>query len=184
MEQPTNNNNNTQAANSAAQPFVNFSNMTRESLMEKLEQHGYCVVKGVLTPEKTEKFTSDFFTFMEKGGSGIKRDDPRTLTWNRMPFNRHGLLQHYQIGHAKFIWEIRSDPSICRIFETIWGTDRLLVSFDGACFAIRDRAESTDKPWHHLDQGHEKRGFQCVQGSINLRPCGKKKQHFSLLLFE
>lgn len=45
--------------------------------------------------------------------------DPRTLTPARMPFNRHGLLQHYQIGQSKFTWAARSHPAIGKVLHNI-----------------------------------------------------------------
>lgn len=36
------------------------------------------------------------------------------------------------IGHAAWLWHLRGLPRVVKAFETIWGTDDLLTSFDGA----------------------------------------------------
>ena len=35
-----------------------------------------------------------------------------------------------QVGHQDFVWQIRKDPRITRVFEALWGTSALLSSFD------------------------------------------------------
>ena len=38
----------------------------------------------------------------------------------------------YSVAHAQFVWDIKTEPGIVSLFEEIWGTDKLTVSF-GAC---------------------------------------------------
>ncbi len=40
-----------------------------------------------------------------------------------------------QVGHQDFVWELRKDPRIVRVFEAMWGTSELLTSFDGWAIA-------------------------------------------------
>lgn len=58
--------------------------MTHDSIMERLNTFGYCIVKGVLSTAETDKLRSDFFTYMEHGGTGMNR--------NSTPINNYEKL--------------------------------------------------------------------------------------------
>lgn len=34
-----------------------------------------------------------------------------------------------RFAHAQFVWDIKSEPGVVGVFEKIWGTDELTVSF-------------------------------------------------------
>lgn len=93
------------------------------------------------------------------------------------------------------MWDIRSEPELIKVFEKLWGTDELLVSFgasirddsslfnvltthvtvDGANFSIplpASEIQDGGKPWPHVDQSPLKREKQCIQGIMNLAPNG------------
>eukprot|EP01132_Coremiostelium_polycephalum_P002385 gene2385-2947_t len=53
----------------------------------------------------------------------------------------------------------------------IYGTDKLLVSFDGGNLSRPSTTIGRHKDWAHFDQGHKKMGFRCVQGFLNLEHC-------------
>ena len=57
-------------------------------------------------------------------------------------------------------------------FAKIWGTDELLVSFDGMNVTLPGIDKPALKPWPHVDQSPLRRGLHCVQGIINLSPVG------------
>ena len=40
-----------------------------------------------------------------------------------------GLYAHYSFAHAQWVWDVKSEPKIVGLFEKIWGTDELTVSF-------------------------------------------------------
>ena len=96
------------------------------------------------------------------------------------------LIQHWSIGHAQFIWDVRTNLKVIEPFEKIWSTENghpvlkedLLVSFDGASFhfppeitkfgwANPNPNPNPDKSWLHSDQCYLRNGFECVQGWIN-----------------
>jgi ectoine hydroxylase-related dioxygenase (phytanoyl-CoA dioxygenase family) len=165
---------------SAEDPSIRLADLSHEALRGLLNTHGYCVVKGAVPQlpgpdvpngvSTVADFVNDMWEYMESGGTGMRRDRPATMLPEKMPFNRHGLLQHFGCGHTRMMWRARLHPGVLRIFETLWQTPRLLTSFDGFAFSLKKFAESN--AWHHIDQGHTRRGFQCVQGSLNLQPCG------------
>lgn len=57
-------------------------------------------------------------------------------------------------------------------FAKLWGTDELLVSFDGANLTLPSPDRALLPAWPHVDQSPLRRGLQCVQGILNLAPNG------------
>lgn len=41
------------------------------------------------------------------------------------------MYNRYAVNHEDFVWKIRTQPGIIKAFEQVWGTDDLIVSFDG-----------------------------------------------------
>jgi len=60
-----------------------------------------------------------------------------------------------------------------KVFAELWGTERLVVSFDGAGmfrpYGLNRKWKPTKKNWYHLDQAHQKRGLHCIQGLVTLK---------------
>jgi hypothetical protein len=100
------------------------------------------------------------------------------------------MYHSYAISHEKFVWDARLEPGVLGAFSKIWGTDELLVSFDGInsvsyttlpSFQANRPAVTLPLPkskrpkggrWPHQDQSSLIRGFQCAQGIVNLAPNG------------
>lgn len=71
------------------------------------------------------------------------------------------------------MWDARMEPGVVDTFATLWGTDELLVSFDSLNVTFPNRKDIPRKgAWDHMDQSPLRRGLHCVQGIINLSPCG------------
>jgi len=140
-----------------------------------LRVHGYAVIPAVLSEDKIASYKSSFWDWMESFGSGIDRNDQATWKTANWPQSIRGLIQHYSVGHAKFVWDLRTEKKVLEVFETLWETDDLLVSFDGACLAKPSHIETTPETdsWAHLDQGPRKAGrYECVQGLMTLSEAG------------
>jgi hypothetical protein len=152
--------------------------------LSHLEEHGYAVVASVVpTSDEVTSLKSSMWDFLESFSpksdnlSALRRDDPSTWDspeWFPNPSN--GIVGY--AGQSEFMWRLRLLPRVRQAFEAIWGTPRLLTSFD-VCNAFRpytERAEwLTDGGWWHLDQnanmGREKTGKVCIQGLVALTPC-------------
>ena len=86
------------------------------------------------------------------------------------------LIQHHSIGHAQFIWDIRQNPNVKKVFEDIWKTSNLLVSYDGLSVHLpqppnrfgKSRGYYRGNDWFHVDQSFTKKKFECVQGFVSL----------------
>lgn len=138
--------------------------------LQHLEEHGWAVVPEVLSTEEVNNYTSQFWDWLESFGT-LKRDDQ--LTWkepSNWPPGHRGIIQHFGIGHAEFVWALRTHPAILAIFSELWNTEDLLVSFDGACAASPSMKCTS---WAHIDQDQRKAGqYLCVQGLVTLQQAG------------
>lgn len=74
------------------------------------------------------------------------------------------------MGQSAFLWHLRTLPRVRKAFETIWKTQELLVSFDGAnIFRPWNHGfRKTTCGWWHVDQGAAKQGRHAVQGFVSL----------------
>jgi hypothetical protein len=62
---------------------------------------------------------------------------------------------------------------VIEAFAKLWGTDQLLVSFDGINFTLPSGNNLPQtQPWPHIDQSPLREGMQCVQGILNFAPNG------------
>jgi hypothetical protein len=153
-----------------------------DPLLQKLNEDGYAVVPSILSDEKIEEVHQAFWTWMGGFPGGIRRDDPSTWTAKNWPPSTRGLIQHYGIGHAKFVWELRELLSIRKVFATLHGLDEseeteektnLGVSFDGACLSKAEtkKVKREKDSWAHSDQGPNTPG-NMIQGVMTLTRAG------------
>jgi hypothetical protein len=156
-----------------------------EEYKRQLDEDGYAIIKGAVDPDKAEQYAQRFWDYLENLSKDHKIDRNDTSTWKggNWMANLHGILKQYNVGHAQFIWDVRDEDGIVSFFEQLWETNDLLVSFDGACMIRPTRNGSVSK-WAHTDQApflnvkenngpaREVRDFGCVQGLLNLKPCG------------
>ena len=66
------------------------------------------------------------------------------------------------------------EPKVIEAFAKLWGTDKLLVSFDGMNLTLPVASSTLEEPWPHVDQSPNRKGLQCVQGILNFAPNGPK----------
>lgn len=142
-----------------------------------LEEYGICIVKSLLDENECEGIRNGMIRTLEhltsKMATPFQYND--TKAWktlsNLMP-RRHMMYQHWGVGHAQFLWDLRCNPKVVNAFASLWGTDDLLVSFDGFSFHLPPEIlgegwqDTTDK-WWHVDQSFLKAEKACVQGLIN-----------------
>ncbi|ORY86667.1 hypothetical protein BCR35DRAFT_302382 [Leucosporidium creatinivorum] len=141
---------------------------------DDIVQNGYAVVKGVITQERAEDYVQQFHQWLEDFGLGYKRDDPSTIKEECLPIiHQKGLIQAYGAPHESFTWGVRSEPGVIDAFAKLFNTEDLIVSFDAVNVSFPNRRDLPElKPWAHQDQDPERPGFRCVQGLVNLNPCG------------
>lgn len=107
-------------------------------------------------------------------GLGYSRHDPSTVRRAKLPVvNEKGMILHYGVTHEKWVWDIRSEPGVVEAFERVYDDKDLIVSFDVVNVGFANREDLPEnKPWPHQDQDPAKPGFRCLQGLVNLNPCG------------
>ena len=83
-----------------------------------------------------------------------------------------GMLQHHNISHQQFVWDIRSNESVYNVFSNLYPNEKLLTSFDGVNFVfppeLTNRGFYRGGQWFHTDQSAFKPNKCCIQGMVNL----------------
>ncbi len=155
--------------------------LTKEQLSE-LSEHGYTVVKSVLTDTKCSEYTNNIWNFLKKGCDNIDKNDKGTWKYKYWPQNKYGNFVYY-IGHEQFMWNIRSNPKILEIFKEIHNTDELKTSFEG--INMVKPAEVT-KGWNrnqylYINHPANKSDFECIRGLLLLEDCDKGDHGLTVL---
>ena len=91
---------------------------------------------------------------------------------NRPLLSTHGVIDEEDVGQSDFLWSVRSNQLINRVFTQIWSDQALLVSFDGFG-VLRDWRYKSDwktkGAWNHVDQNRKiKPNRCCIQGFVSL----------------
>ncbi|CAJ1380827.1 unnamed protein product [Effrenium voratum] len=150
----------------------------KQQFGQYLQEHGYAVVKNVASPPDIERARSLLWEFLEAlPDTQVKRDDVRTWGCPKdwLPSPSNGILHGFGFGQSDFMWHLRMLPGVKEAFAAIWGTDDLLVSFDGGNVFRPWRYNwdwLTSGGWFHCDQNARlphSRGRVCVQGLVTLR---------------
>eukprot|EP00128_Syssomonas_multiformis_P001051 Colp12_sorted_trinity150504_noHs@12447 len=139
---------------------------------EYLHENGYVVFKTVAAEEQLVKARDLLWSFIESTPYGAKRGDPTTWRSNWIGNPALGIVSGYAVGQSALQWHIRTLPSVRKAFATVWGSENLLVSFDGIGIFRPwsfDKKWKTATGWYHVDQSPlTKPGFECVQGLVAL----------------
>ncbi|ORY34554.1 hypothetical protein BCR39DRAFT_556072 [Naematelia encephala] len=146
--------------------------------LKDLERDGFVVVKSVVPKERAAEYARQGEDWLEGLKFGYKRDDTSTWDVQKLPKHNHGgLYSHYSFAHAQFVWDAKAEPGIVDLFEKIWGTDKLTVSFDGGSLAVplpAEQVQGNKAPWPHSDQSAYRPWTHCIQGLLNLLPIGRE----------
>ncbi|KAJ1453292.1 hypothetical protein M885DRAFT_619188 [Pelagophyceae sp. CCMP2097] len=147
-------------------------------LLRYLDEYGFAVVADVFgaddSPERVSGLQWDFLEGLP--GTRVRRDAPETwedpADWLPSPDN--GIVAGYGFGHHEAQWAVRLLPRVRQAFASIWGTNDVLVSFDGGNVVRpwrRRRGWRTRGGWWHCDQNAQMEGQQgrcCAQGLVTL----------------
>lgn len=143
--------------------------------LRDLHKNGWALIKGAVPKERALKYAGQGDEWLEGFKLGYKRDDRSTWKVENLP--RHvkgGLFSQFSFAHSQFVWDCKSEPGVREIFATIWGTDKLTVSYDGGTLAVPtpDEEDHGKVPWPHSDQSAYRPWAHCIQGLLNLLPNG------------
>lgn len=157
-----------------------YTAQTIEDIVPIVGKYGIAIYENVLSPEECESTLSKTWDFFEELYPIIERNDPDTWKYIHDLKPLHGMLfQHWGIGHAQYVWDVRNNPKIILIFQVIWdciikakypgrqeNTQDLKVSFDGASFGVPP--ENTNRGWHTKDWFHIDQRFIPFSSSVEL----------------
>lgn len=154
--------------------------VNEESVMESLQKYGVAVVPNVLNREECENGFNGMWNYFEHISQNWEHPLQKNNTssyrefWNLFPMHSM-LIQHWNAGHAQYVWDIRQNEKVASIFsDQIWNVkkEELLVSFDGISFhlppEITNRGWYRGNTWHHSDQSFTRPNFECIQGFVSL----------------
>ncbi|KAM0751007.1 hypothetical protein T439DRAFT_325165 [Meredithblackwellia eburnea MCA 4105] len=142
---------------------------------DQLAQDGYAVIPGVLSPERSAEYRSRAMDWLESWDRGFKRDDPSTWGQEHLPmYHRGGMYGTHGIHHEQWVWDIRTEPAVRAVFEKLWGTHKLVSSFDTAALMLPGppKPPSPTDAWPHIDLSPSRKGFFLAQGIMNLNESG------------
>ncbi|WWC62956.1 uncharacterized protein I303_105554 [Kwoniella dejecticola CBS 10117] len=147
-----------------------------EDYLPELKTRGWTVVKNVIPADRAKAYEDRAYRWLESFGKGFDQEDRSTWKVDNLPyFSKGGLFNRHGAPHEQWAWDIRSEEGIIDTFANIWGTDELLVSFDGVNVSLPFKNEDLGDrgtPWPHVDQSPNRRGKECIQGIANLAENG------------
>lgn len=139
-----------------------------------LREHGYVVVRDVLTPAQVTSAMEGMWALMESLGT-VRRDKPAThVRSSHWPPMLHGGMIQY-LGHTPLQWTLREQcaPVFSKLYDV--PVTELATSFDGLCMmhgARRYQKRGDLLSFVHTDQSPLRKGEWSIQGLINLADAG------------
>ena len=154
-----------------------------EKVKQKLTKYGVAILPDILTKEDCTRMndgmwsTAEFLTkHLTTPVNRAQKESYRSI-FELQP-KAGGLFQSWGWGHAQYVWDIRSNPKVSTIFEKIFKTSDLLVSFDGVNCGLGPLLP--DNTHHmglykgkknlHCDQRFSVNKFQCIQSWVTANP--------------
>ena len=132
--------------------------MDIDTMKQNLSEKGYCVIPNILSLEEIEYVKRIFFEWK----NSIEYHDK--IHYQTDP---HGIYKTLEAGHQRHAWYIRTRPEVKAVFQKLWDTEELIVSFDGFCY-IPKAFQKKDNIWTHTDQAPCDSGLKCYQGLVTL----------------
>ena len=136
---------------------VTLDTMSIDEIKYHLDKDGYVVVPNVLNKDEVEEYKTEFFKWFNNA-PGLKEYHAKHET--------NGIFKFYEVAHQRFAWLVRTNPKVVDIFKSIWETDDLVTSFDGACYYPEEFSGDANY-WIHTDQSSRKVGRHCVQSFVS-----------------
>ena len=145
-----------------------------EQALKDLEEEGVAVIPNILTDAECDQQIQILKDWLARFG-----DD-------QFPENVSSIIHQYNIGHSETSWTCRLKAK--HIFDQIFGTEKLLTSFDG--LAISQPPESGKTKFSkealsydglHLDQGPRRLGLHAIQGSLYLEEAKEEDWCFKVI---
>jgi ectoine hydroxylase-related dioxygenase (phytanoyl-CoA dioxygenase family) len=138
------------------QSIMTSTDINFEHHKKELDEKGYTVVENVLTQIEIDAALASFNDWMDSN------DQIKAIHNNVSP---HGIIKHFEVGHQRHAWLIRTNPRVQSVFKYLWNTDELVVSYDGCCW-LDENVKKKDNIWTHTDQSPNKKDVHCYQAFV------------------
>lgn len=153
---------------------------TSAEVKSKLAEFGVCVIPRLLDKEECALMERGAWQWLEEATQllpiPVEKEAPDTWkSFFELVPSHAMLLQHWGIGHARWLWEVRSNRKVMEVFASLWNTslDELITSFDGAAIhlphEVTRRGFYRGNTWLHTDQSYAREGMECVQSWVTAR---------------
>jgi hypothetical protein len=157
---------------------MSFSSSSSSSnyFLDELKNNGYTVIPNVLFDEECKLANDGLWNYISNFSDGeVKRDDNNTWVKNwPYTYDRKGVIQEYKTGCSEFVYDIRLNPKVVKVFEQIWNDDDLLCQDDRVDIQIPPELtnEYGYDPYgihcHRINQSTLTPEFKCVKGYIDI----------------
>ena len=139
-----------------------------------MEKNGVAVIKGAIPRDRAIAYQQKAYGWLQSFDTALDFNDPSTWVKENLPVqSKINTFHSYGVAHEKFMWDARMEDGVLDTFAQIWGTDKLLASFDSLNITFPNRKDLPRKgAWEHIDQSPLRRGLHCIQGILNLSPSG------------
>ena len=148
-----------------------------DNVLEVLNTYGVAIVPSVLSEEECTEMNKGMWdtleTLTQDWETPINRNIPTSWKEMKKLYPMHSMLiQHWSVGHSQYIWNIRQNPKVAKVFAKIWKckAEDLLVSFDGVSYhmppEITNQGWYRGRNWYHTDQSYTDSKFKCIQGWV------------------
>ena len=124
---------------------------------KELEEKGYCIIPNILSANEVQECLSSFEKWI---------DSNEQINAIHDKISPHGIIKHFEAGHQRHAWLVRTNPKVQEVFKTLWNTNELVVSYDGCCW-LKENVHKKDNIWTHTDQSPNKKGLYCYQGFVS-----------------
>ena len=143
-----------------------------EEWSKYLDEEGFVVIREMLSTEDLEKgfelFKKDMKTISPK--FSFECQESQNITTTPCIFSK-GMMVFNGIGQSDSMWFLRTNQKIQQIFKTIYKTDEIVTSLDGASVFVS--GEQKSQSWLHIDQ-NPKNKIYSIQGAFNYLPVKSK----------
>lgn len=153
-----------------------FYSFQEDKWREYLDKNGYVVIKDILDQEEKSKYYEQFKKDWKTVAPKFDFEDKSTWKEINCPMNWEiGMIISNGLGQSDFQWGLRTNLKIREIWEKLYYTKELVVSFDGFSLFLSKR--QNPEIWLHIDQ-HPSDPLYSVQGAYNFFPVGEEDAGF------
>jgi hypothetical protein len=111
--------------------------------LQSFLDNGFAVVPGVLSESRAAQYQRSAFEWLKSfDNSALDLSKPGTWTQANLPVvSGINTFNHNGVAHERFTWDIRLEKSIIDVFNQLWQTEELLVSFDALNIILPGRPD-------------------------------------------